>query len=137
MIAFALMADEGFIEPGKEGLVYRLKRSLYGLKQSPRQWYKRFDRFIVTHRYSRSEYDPCVYYRFCDDSFVLFLNLYVDDMSIAAKIKKDILQLKKILSKDFEMKDLDGAKKILGMEIRRDRATKKLWLTQHGYVEKI
>jgi hypothetical protein len=34
---------EGFVIPGKESLVCRLKKSLYGLKQSPRQWYKRFD----------------------------------------------------------------------------------------------
>src|SRR4051812_18305369 len=35
------------------------------------------------------------------------------------------------------MKDLGGAKKILGMEIRRDRASKMLWLSQHSYVEKV
>ena len=33
---------EGFKKPGTENLVCRLKKSLYGLKQSPRQWYKRF-----------------------------------------------------------------------------------------------
>jgi ATP-binding cassette subfamily B (MDR/TAP) protein 1 len=31
---------EGFVVPGKENLIYRLKKSLYGLKQSPTQWYK-------------------------------------------------------------------------------------------------
>jgi hypothetical protein len=39
---------EGFIVPGKEKYVYKLKRSLYGLKQSPRQWNKRFDSFMFS-----------------------------------------------------------------------------------------
>lgn len=39
---------EGFVVPGKEDYVCLLKRSLYGLKQSPRQWYKRFDSFMIT-----------------------------------------------------------------------------------------
>lgn len=31
---------EGFAKAGQEHLVCRLKRPMYGLKQSPRQWYK-------------------------------------------------------------------------------------------------
>jgi hypothetical protein len=53
---------EGFVVPGKEHCVCRLKRSLYGLQQAPRQWYKRFDSFKVKHGYTRSYYDNCVYF---------------------------------------------------------------------------
>ena len=35
------------------------------------------------------------------------------------------------------MKDLGTAKKILGMEIRRDRDVRKLWLSHKGYVDKV
>uniref|UniRef100_A0A2N9J4X6 CCHC-type domain-containing protein n=1 Tax=Fagus sylvatica TaxID=28930 RepID=A0A2N9J4X6_FAGSY len=77
---------EGFKQPGTENLVCRLKKSLYGLKQSPRQWYKR---------------------------------------------------LKSLLHKEFEMKDLGAAKKILGMEIHRDRGARKLWLSQKNYIKKV
>jgi hypothetical protein len=40
---------------------------------------------------------------------------------IAAKSRKEITTLKKLLSSEFEMKDLCVANKILGMDITRDR----------------
>ena len=43
---------DSFHVPGKENQVYKLKKSLYGLKQSPRQWYKRFDSYMVKLVYS-------------------------------------------------------------------------------------
>ncbi|PHT74695.1 putative ATP-dependent RNA helicase DHX37 [Capsicum annuum] len=55
-----------------------------------------------------------------DDSFV-YLLLYVDDMLIAANDMREIIKVKAQFSKEFEMKDLRAAKKILGMEILRDR----------------
>uniref|UniRef100_A0A803N762 Reverse transcriptase Ty1/copia-type domain-containing protein n=1 Tax=Chenopodium quinoa TaxID=63459 RepID=A0A803N762_CHEQI len=54
---------EGFKVEGKENQVCRLRKSLYGLEQSPRQWYKRFDSFMLKQGFSRSSYDCCVYIR--------------------------------------------------------------------------
>ncbi|KAK2998642.1 hypothetical protein RJ639_023717 [Escallonia herrerae] len=51
--------------------------------------------------------------------------------------KSHILHLKKLLSREFDMKDLGSANKILGMEIHRDRKAGKLWVTQKSYVEKV
>ncbi|KAF5775409.1 putative RNA-directed DNA polymerase [Helianthus annuus] len=127
----------GFVEEGSEEKVCLLKRSLYGLKQSPRQWYKRFDEFMTSSGFARSSYDSCVYYReYCPGNYV-YLLLYVDDMLIACKHKEQIKEVKELLKSEFEMKELGDAKKILGMEICRDRQLKKLKLTQSAYVKKI
>ena len=56
---------------------------------------------------------------------------------IAVKNLDAVVGLKALLSQKFDMKDLGAAKKILGMEIHRDRSSKKLWLSQQGYVEKV
>ena len=53
----------------------------------------------------------------------------MDDLLIAAKSICEINRLKSLLHKDFEMKDLGVVKKILGMEIRRDKEARKLWLS--------
>ena len=132
-----MQQPEGFVVEGKEDHVCLLKKSLYGLKQSSRQWYKRFDSFMVGSGYSRSSYDSCVYFRKTHDGSFIYLLLYVDDMLIAAKNMSDIEELKKQLNRVFEMKDLGAAKKILGMEIERDRNGGKLYLTQKSYIEKV
>ncbi|KAG8496414.1 hypothetical protein CXB51_007522 [Gossypium anomalum] len=103
-----MQQPEGFTVSEKEDYVCLLKKSLYGLKQSPRQWYKRFDSFMTSHDFKRT-----------------------------AKDKGEIRKVKAQLSEEFEMKDLGPAKKILGMEILRDRKTSKLYLSQKGYIEKL
>jgi hypothetical protein len=52
---------EGFEAPGQEHLVCRLKKSLYGLKQSPRQWYQKLHSTFVALGFSRCASDHCVW----------------------------------------------------------------------------
>ncbi|KAH9703677.1 hypothetical protein KPL70_011177 [Citrus sinensis] len=128
---------EGFEDPEKPRHVCLLKKSLYGLKQSPRQWYLRFDEFMVTHGFMRCSYDCCVYYKLLKDDLYIYLLLYVDDMLIACKVREEIEDLKKILSSEFDMKNLGIAKKILGVEIERDRAAGLMFLSQKKYLTRV
>ena len=128
---------EGFKIKGKEDMVCRLKKSLYGLKQAPRQWYKKFDSFMLNQGYTRTEADPCVYVqRYPDGKFIILL-LYVDDMLIIGPDVDMISRLKSNLAKTFDMKDLGSARRILGMEIIRDRKSCKLCLSQEKYIERV
>ncbi|GJU53066.1 copia LTR rider [Tanacetum coccineum] len=108
-------------EEGTGNKVCLLKKSLYGLKQSPRQWYKRFDVYMISNGFSRSSYDSCVYFKEFAPGMYIYLLLYVDDMLIACKSKSEIEYTKGLLRKEFDMKELGPARKILGMEIVRDR----------------
>ncbi|GJS34883.1 retrovirus-related pol polyprotein from transposon TNT 1-94 [Tanacetum coccineum] len=132
-----MLQPEGFNQKGKENLVCRLNKSLYGLKQASRCWYKRFDSFIRNLEYNRLHADPCAYFnRFGNDDFIILL-LYVDDMLVAGPNKDRINKLKAQLAREFEMKDLGPSNKILGMQIHRDRVSRKIWLSQKSYVKKI
>ena len=104
---------EGYVVIGKEDIVCLLKKSLYGLKQSPRQWYLKFDNFMITHAFNRCNYDCCVYFKETSGGGMIYLLLYVDDMLIACHDKEEINHLKKLLRREFEMKELGEAKRIL------------------------
>lgn len=123
--------------PEKEDHVCLLKRSLYRLKQSPRQWYKRFNAFMIEHDFLRSQYDSCVYFKQLSDGSFVYLLIYIDDMLIVGRDMSKINKIKAQLSGEFEMKDLGAANKILGMEIHRDREAEKLYLSQKNYFERV
>ncbi|GKE34007.1 retrovirus-related pol polyprotein from transposon TNT 1-94, partial [Tanacetum coccineum] len=111
--------------------------SLYGLKQSPRQGYKRFDEYMLSNGFKRSSYDNCVYYMCYAPGEYIYLLLYVDDMLISCKSKAEIGSNKSLLKKKFDMKELREAKKILGMEIVTDRSCKIIRVSHSGYVSNI
>ena len=72
-----------------------------------------------------------------DDGSSIFLLLYLDDMLIAANSLSEVNKLKILLSKEFDIKDLGAVKKIIGIEIRREIALRRLWLSHSGYVRKV
>ena len=67
----------------------------------------------------------------------IYLLLYVDDMLITSKNRSLINKLKVQLSSEFEMKDLGEAKRILGIDIVRDRVKGKMNLIQKVYLQKV
>ena len=99
-------------------------------------WYQKFDTYVLSLRFLRSKSDPCVYYK-SENGHILIIVLYVDDMLFIGNGKRMISNLKPRLATQFEMKDLGAARYILGIEIIRDRASKKLWMTQRKYVDSV
>jgi hypothetical protein len=127
---------EGYAVKGKKELVCKMKKSLYGLKQTPRMWYQKFDTYMLVIGFTRSKEDHCVYSKLIGDHLI-YLVLYVDDMLLIGNKKEIIQDVKTQLSSKFDMKDLGASNFILGMEIKRDRKRRKLWLNQRKYVETI
>ncbi|RVW24942.1 Retrovirus-related Pol polyprotein from transposon TNT 1-94 [Vitis vinifera] len=72
----------GFVAQGESGLVCRLRRSLYGLKQSPRAWFSRFSSVVQEFGMLRSTADHSVFYHHNSLGQCIYLVVYVDDIVI-------------------------------------------------------
>jgi hypothetical protein len=59
----------------------KLKRSLYGLKQSGRMWYQRLSNFLISKGFVVNEISPCVFIKRVKTDFAVIL-VYVDDLNI-------------------------------------------------------
>ncbi|OMO52435.1 reverse transcriptase [Corchorus capsularis] len=127
---------EAFVAKCQERKICKLKRSIYGLKQSSRQWYLRFHQAIIQNGFEMIEEDHCVYVKRSKGSFVI-LSLYVDDILLAGNDMEMIVTTKKWLSSNFEMKDMGEANYVLGVKILRDRSKRLLGLSQETYIKKI
>ncbi|GKV50006.1 hypothetical protein SLEP1_g56724 [Rubroshorea leprosula] len=96
--------------------VCRLRRALYGLKQSPRTWYGKFSATISEFGFTSSPHDTALFIRKTAWGMVLLL-LYVDDMIITGDDVTCVEELKQSLSQKFEMKDLGVLSYFLGLEV--------------------
>uniref|UniRef100_A0A2N9HAA9 CCHC-type domain-containing protein n=1 Tax=Fagus sylvatica TaxID=28930 RepID=A0A2N9HAA9_FAGSY len=127
---------DGFQIKGQEGKVCRRKKSLYGLKQSSRQWYLKFHQAILDIGYEMSPLDHCVYI-WRDKEKLALLSLYVDNILLASNSPDMMKEIKFCLGSKFEMKDMGPANYVLGIRISRDRDSKLIYLDQENYLEKV
>ncbi|CAM8934961.1 unnamed protein product [Rhodiola kirilowii] len=128
---------KGYIDRNLPNHCCLLNRSIYGLKQSPRQWNKKFNYCMMSLGFARSNYDTCLYLRRLKHETVSYVLLYVDDILIISNSKPEITGIKTDLSKHFDMKDMGFAQKILDIKLFRDRISRKMFLSQVDYVNKV
>nr|GEU39416.1 hypothetical protein [Tanacetum cinerariifolium] len=126
---------EGFVMPGNEHKVCKLVKSLYGLKQTPKQWHQKFDEVVLSSGFHLNQSDKCVYSKFDNFGEGVIICLYVDDMLIFETDQNQVDKTNKFLSSRVSMKDMGEATVILGINIKREN--KGIVITESHYIEKI
>ena len=125
---------EGFVVKGQEYLVCKLKRSIYGLKQS-RSWNSVLDQHLKKVGFVQSVSDPCIYV--ASEGEMFMIAVHVDDLVLAAKSDKRIGDVKKALSDKFEVKDVGELRHFLGTKVLQNKQNEDLWIGQPAYTPKV
>ncbi|EWM20261.1 transposable element [Nannochloropsis gaditana] len=123
--------------PNGDELVCLLRKSLYGLKQSGRNWHKKIDGWFRGYGFHPSSADPCLYVKFGSSGEILVIVLYVDDLIIASNSRDMVDNFKQAISMKFSMKDLKELDWILGIAIKRDREKRVMEIYQTAYIDMV
>nr|GEX21089.1 reverse transcriptase domain-containing protein [Tanacetum cinerariifolium] len=126
-----MKAPPGFSEHFKHGEACRLKKSLYGLKRSPKAWIGRFTLAMKRYGFKQSNSDHTVFLKNRKNR-VTCLIIYVDDMVITGNDEEEIKRLKEGLFIEFEMNDLGNLKYFLGIKVFR--SPKGIFICQKKYI---
>ncbi|KAE8297894.1 Copia protein Gag-int-pol protein Copia VLP protein Copia protease [Larimichthys crocea] len=126
---------DGYIKPGQEHLVCKLKKSIYGLKQSPRCWSKTFTESMKDIGFNQSTSDPCVFVRARQELEILAV--YVDDLILITESLESMTELKVALKKKYKMKDMGELSYILGISVIQDKTNNSVYLHQKHYIEAV
>ena len=125
-----------FTSDDSDHWIYKLQKSIYGLKQDSQSWNFYFDDAIKSFDFIKNKKKSYIYKRISGSALIFFI-LYVDDILL---IENDIFMLTSVkawLFKEFSMKDLGEASYILGIKIYKDRSRMMLGPSQKLYIEKI
>jgi len=121
----------GYRSPGK---ILRIKKALYGLRQSPLLWQKELTTTLQTLEFQSVPHEPCILIR---NRILMFF--YVDDIVFAYR-KKDTAAAQTLASQLRQRYQLTGGNDLrwfLGIEFLRNRTKGLIWLSQTAYFDKI
>lgn len=124
----------GFLRPGETStMIAKLEKALYGLRESPLLWYNELSQALKNAGIHRTDEEPCVF----TDGKILVL-VYVDDILILSpsQERESVDKLVKYLQNRYSLRE-EEFKWYLGIRVIRDRPSRKIYLCQDAYVEKI
>ena len=85
-----------------EGMCCLLLKSLYSLKQSPREWHACLTNFLQLKGFEWTNFDPCL---FMGQNPLCLINIYVDDLFVFTEQDHYLETITQELAKKFEITD--------------------------------
>jgi len=129
---------EGF-HNGDKKMVWKLNKSLYGIKQAPNNWNHDLNNFLISLGFTRCRSDTCIYVKQSMTGRMMLIGVFVDDL-IPIYSSYDVKEWNDIhssLKSKYNINDTGEVELVLGMRVTRDRMNKTMKLDQEKYIEKI
>ena len=112
----------------------RLRKAIYGLRQSGYEWNQCLTQHLIHKGYKQSEGDNCLFIGNAEGK-PAFIMVYVDDLVLMAPCHKSMQKMKHDISERFSVKDLGELSHILGIRVHRNRSENSFTLDQTTAVE--
>ena len=108
----------GYDAKGYKNEVFKLKKALFGLKQAPRAWNSRIDKYFQENNFYKCPHEHALYYKNINGD-VLLVCLYVDDLIFTGNNPRLFEDFKKAMTREFEMTDVGLMSYYLGIEVKQ------------------
>ena len=128
---------EGFVETGKEDLVCKLKKGIYGLKQLGRVWHQTLKREMYKIGFISGKADSTIFFKFGNNGSVQLVGWYVDDGLLAANSSETMDSMVTAIKGSFEIQDLGEPIRLLGIAINRNRDLGTIHISQPSFINTI
>ena len=115
-----------------QGLVCKLTKSLYGLKQASRTWNLKFHALLLNYGFNQNTADPCVY----SMASGIMIAIWVDDGLLCGPQMSELTKIMEYLDEHLTVSSWT-ADRFVGMENKRDRKKRVIHLSQEQYIVKI
>jgi hypothetical protein len=111
---------QGFTKRGEEHKVYKLRRALNGVKQTPRAWYSRIEGYFIKEGFEKCYCEHTLFMKTEDGGKILIVSFYIDDLIFTGNNEDMFERFKESMKKEFAMSDLGKIKYFLGVEVIQD-----------------
>ncbi|KAI3503815.1 hypothetical protein L1887_32266 [Cichorium endivia] len=129
-----LQQPPGFEDLSRPNHVYRLNKSVYGLKQSPRAWYETLSNFLVKSFYKRGTIDPTFFVR-SHQKHIMIVQVYVDDIIFGSTDQTMVDEFAKVMTDKFHRSMNREINFILGLQIKK--TSRGIFIHQEKYTNEL
>ncbi|XP_073121665.1 uncharacterized protein [Henckelia pumila] len=125
----------GFVRKCEEDKVYKLKKTLYGLKQSPRAWYGRINDYFIKFGFEKCHFEHTLYIKKNPNEGVMVVSLYADNLIFTDNHLKMLMDFKISMMNEFDRTDLEELHNFLGINVEQSKAG--IFISQEKYATEI